>query len=211
MPYKPKWGYYGQFSTDVLIETYFPNKEEGVCIEVGAADGVKGSNTLYFEEMGWHALCIEPIPMYYHRACKVREHVVNCACGSVDDISQDFTIFNIGDRYIESSLSSLSPDYRLVKEYEHLINSESIITVETRTLDHILEQNNIDTHINFISIDTEGTELDVLHGLDLNRWDVDLLVIENNYEDRTEIRDYLENEGYKRDSRWMVNEFFTKR
>ena len=50
MIFKPKNGYYGQFSTDVLIELYFQNKLKGNCVEVGVANGIKGSNTLYFEK-----------------------------------------------------------------------------------------------------------------------------------------------------------------
>ena len=54
--------YYGQWETDKIIKSYFPEGYKGMCIEVGAANGVKGSNTLYFEERGWDVLCIEPHP-----------------------------------------------------------------------------------------------------------------------------------------------------
>jgi len=52
--------YYGQWHTDKIIESYFPNQKYGICIEVGAANGIKGSNTKYFENLGWNVLCIEP-------------------------------------------------------------------------------------------------------------------------------------------------------
>jgi hypothetical protein len=52
--------YYGQFETDKLIEMYCPGLC-GFCVEVGAGDGVRGSNTAHFERnKGWRALCIEP-------------------------------------------------------------------------------------------------------------------------------------------------------
>ena len=49
--------YYSQHGEDKYIESLFPEKE-GVCIEVGAYDGITLSNTLHFEQKGWTALCI---------------------------------------------------------------------------------------------------------------------------------------------------------
>ena len=57
---RKKTKYYGQWETDHIIEGYFEGQTEGKCIEVGAANGIKGSNTLYFEKLGWDCLCIEP-------------------------------------------------------------------------------------------------------------------------------------------------------
>ena len=53
--------YYGQHYEDVFIETLFPGKNNGVCVDVGAYDGVNMSNTYYFEKKGWKCVCIEPI------------------------------------------------------------------------------------------------------------------------------------------------------
>ena len=62
---------------------------------------------------------------------------------------------------------------------------------------------------NFISIDTEGTELDVLKGLNLDKWDISLLVVENNFED-SNISDYLLTQGYYKDARWKINDFYIR-
>jgi len=68
---EPKEGYFGQFNTDVIIELYFNNIVLGNCVEVGVANGTRGSNTLYFEKKGWETLCIEPNPEYYEIAKSV--------------------------------------------------------------------------------------------------------------------------------------------
>mgnify|MGYP001083872865 FL=1 len=72
--------YYGQWETDKVIESYFDKGYKGVCIEVGAADGIKGSNTLYFEECGWSALCIEPNTEHTESLEKNRKLVRYFAC-----------------------------------------------------------------------------------------------------------------------------------
>ena len=210
MGYEPKLGYHGQFSTDVLIELYFQNQTSGTCVEVGAANGIRGSNTLYFERMGWRALCIEPNPEYFKLVKEVRKEAAQYACGSSDASSAPFTVFDIGERNIMSSVSGLEPDKRLVEQHEHIINNTKQIDVEVRTLDNILTEYDFDVNIDFISIDTEGTELDALKGLDLNHWKVKLLVVENNFND-PEIEEYLQNFGYYKDARWKINDFYCKK
>jgi hypothetical protein len=81
--------------------------------------------------------------------------------------------------------------------------------VKVRSLNSLLEELNYPTKIDFISIDTENTELDVLKGLDLNKYEVRLLVIENNFNE-SHCEDYLKQFGYKRVIRLAVNDFFLK-
>jgi FkbM family methyltransferase len=211
MNYEPIKGYHGQFSTDVLIELYFHGKERGNCVEVGAANGTRGSNTLYFEKKGWRALCIEPNPEYYKLVEETRKEAVQYACGKENASEVMFTVYDIGRNNIMSSISGLEPDQRLVADHEGrgLINDTYEIPVEVRTLDSILEDADIGTNIDFISIDTEGTELDVLKGLNLKRWNVSLLVIEDNYDDG-QIETYLNAFGYIKDARWKINDFYIK-
>lgn len=209
MYYKPKNGYHGQFSTDVLIELYFLEKKAGVCVEVGVANGTKGSNTLYFEKLGWKTLCIEPNPVYAKKAAEVRDKVVCCACASKNQKNVPFTVFDIGKNNIMSSLSGLRPDKRLLETHGHLINKQYEIHVELKTLDDILEDASFPPDIDFISIDTEGTELDVLKGISFDKWNIALLVVENNFND-SNIEEYLSACGYKKDTRWKINDFYTK-
>ena len=63
--------------------------------------------------------------------------------------------------------------------------------------------------IDFVSIDTEGTELEVLMGFDINRWKPRLFIIENNF-DEPKLADYLKDFGYKFSQRLGVNDFFVR-
>lgn len=208
--------YYGQWETDKFIEEYFLNKTKGICIEVGAADGIKGSNTKYFEDLGWDVLCIEPNVMFADSLKACRKLVRYYAVGNEKDGDQQtLTIFDVGEKNIMSSLSSLKPDQRLVEAHEHIINSVDFIDVPVRTLPFILENtvegtpfSNV-TDIDFISIDTEGTELDVLQGFDFESYNVELFVVENNYSD-PEIEEFMNEKGYVLHKRWKINDFYTK-
>jgi hypothetical protein len=65
------------------------------------------------------------------------------------------------------------------------------------------------THIDFLSIDTEGTELEVLKGFDMVRWKPKLLVIDNTFGD-PEIEDYLYTFGYTKVRRLVETDFYIK-
>jgi hypothetical protein len=127
-------GYFGQWNTDKIIESYFPNRTNGFCIEVGAADGIRGSNTKYFENLGWNTLCIEPNIKYKESLERNRELIRYYACGSDNKDDIELTIFDVGDNNIMSSLTSLVPDKRLVRDHGHLINDKYTVDVNVRTL-----------------------------------------------------------------------------
>lgn len=201
--------YYGQRETDRYIEDYFKGQTEGNCVEVGVSDGFKGSNTLLFEKRGWKTLCIDPIPEHVEQASKIRERVVECACSNYTGFDY-FTAYNIGEKGIKSSLSSLKTDPRLIESHKHITNSTDQFMVEVKRLTEVLQNADWPKAIDFISVDTEGTELDVLRGLDLGKYEVKLLVVENNFEDQ-DIRDYLECFDFEFDQRFFVNDFFVNR
>jgi hypothetical protein len=199
--------YYSQHGEDKFIETIFPNKKNGVCIEVGAYDGISLSNTLYFEKLGWRALCIEPIQTAYDKCNQIRKECYQCCISNTDSEDKDFTIFHLNDNLC--AISSLEPDSRLIESHKNLITNVSNCMVKVRSLNSLLSELNFPKNIDFISIDTENTELDVLKGIDLNIYNVSLLVIENNYNEAY-CEDYLSQYGYTKIYRLAVNDFYIK-
>jgi FkbM family methyltransferase len=199
--------YYGQHQEDVYIKKVFPTSTNGVCIEVGAYDGVSLSNTKHFEEIGWRALCIEPIPSAFEKCKIARKECYQCCISDKDSEDKEFTIFHLNDNLC--AISSLEPDQRLIDSHSHLITNSTKIMANVRSLNSLLSELNFPKVIDFISIDTENTELDVLKGLDLNVYDVKLFVVENNYNEPF-CENYLLQYGYKKIGRIAVNDFFIK-
>jgi hypothetical protein len=78
-----------------------------------------------------------------------------------------------------------------------------------KTLDTILKSYPALDKIDYISIDTEGTELEVLKGFDIAKWMPKLMVIENNFND-PQIEEYLTTFGYTKVKRLVVNDFYLK-
>ena len=199
--------FYGQHGEDAYIATLFPQLNNGICIEVGAYDGITISNTLHFEQKGWRSLCIEPIPLSFEKCKNIRKECYQCCIAEDDMEDKEFTIFHLNDNLC--AISSLEPDERLIESHQHLISQVSKCMVKVRSLNSLLEELNFPKNIDFISIDTENTELSVLKGINFSVYNIKLLVIENNY-DEPFCEDYLKQFGYKKIHRIAVNDFFMK-
>lgn len=154
----------------------------GWAIEVGAADGEFTSPTLALErDHGWHVLCVEPNPLYAAKARTVRRYVIEAACSNFNDVAHPFTICNVDPH---CKLHEMQGGSSLAVQHEHLERlgwtpkGERTINVCVRTLDDILFREMF-PRLDFLSIDTEGTEDDVLRGLDFERWSPRVVVCEN--------------------------------
>jgi FkbM family methyltransferase len=156
----------------------------GLFVEAGANNGIHQSNTLYFERYkGWRGLLIEPIPNLAN-VCRVNRPnaiVENCA----------LVAFNYPKDHIEMQYCNLmsvvkgglgNPD----AEFDHLEAGKRFlrpqedvytISVPARTLSDVLDKHMI-AKIDFLSLDVEGYEYEVLKGLDFSRHRPRFMLIE---------------------------------
>ena len=195
------------YGTDLEIQKYFEPGYSGVCVDIGAGVGTERSNTYYFEKKYWRCLCIEPNPGLYNHMRMYRRLAMNLACSNYDKKGAPFQIYSTNDGNQES-ISSLVVDQRLVDSHKGMINKVEEIKVEVKKLDTVLSRINLEK-IDFVSIDTEGTELEVLMGFDINRWKPRLFIIENSFNE-SKFTDYLDDFGYKFSQRIGVNDFFVR-
>jgi len=203
--------YYGQFQDDKFIEEFLVKNniplDYGCCLEVGLGDAIGGSNTYLFENhYGWDVLCFEPNPYLYNEAINQgRKKVINCAVGKENQDNVPFTIVALQGNN-QTAVSSLHLDNRLIESHKDLIDQTQTITTSVKTLNTLLLENSIN-EITFLTIDTEGTELDVLKGFNLSKWRPKLIMVENNFNDPF-CEDYLTLFSYKKVHRNEVNDFF---
>jgi len=201
--------FYGQFGEDKYMSQFFDKNYKGLCVDVGASDGISGNNTYYFEINGWESLCIEPVPESYNKCNSLRKKTLNYCVSNYDKNDIDFNVVRFHDNNV-SAVSSLILDERLIKSHEHLIQNIEKIPVKVKSLNTIFEKENMCKNIDFISIDTENTELDVLKGLDFNNYNVNFLIIENNFDDYY-IEQYLSDKNFKKIVRIAVNDIYVNK
>jgi len=204
--------FHGQFvdnPVDKTIREYFKDYDyKGTMIDIGASNPIDCNNSYHFEKNGWTTICIEPNPINFKALKENRDHALNYALSDENKDNVDFEIFDIAGDY--GALSGLKLDQKLFDELKGIIRGREKIKVNTRTLDNVLENDiNFVKNIDIVSLDTEGTELDILRGFDILKWVPTLFIIENN-EGTQELREYMENFGYRLDKRVEINDFFLK-
>jgi FkbM family methyltransferase len=184
---------YSQNREDLLLAKIFSAKEYGVCVEVGAFDGVSFSNSLLLEQRGWDCILVEPNPHLCEQIRKNRPSAKLFACAASD--LRGTAVLNFGmeaDLYGTIEGGGLPLD-RLRIESSGL----KTVNVETRTLDDILQEAG-HASIDFLSIDVEGHELSVLRGFDIGNWKPRIAILENNaLREDPAVRQIMSQAGYR--------------
>ena len=175
--------YHSQFGQDVYLHNaYFRDKRNGVFLDVGAYDGRMLSNTYFFErERGWTGICIEPTPSVFARLATNRPDAtcLNVAAADYDGDADFLEVDAIDATNLGKMLSGLTenldPKHREMIENNN--KATKTIRVPVRHLGRILEEHEI-THVDYCSIDTEGSELKALSSVDFDRVSIDAITIE---------------------------------
>lgn len=182
-------------------DNFFKNKRGGVFIDIGAHDGETFSNTWFFEKvLDWKGICFEPMPDIFDQLVKNR----NCTClkGAVSD-KEGYVSFrrihgpNGACEMLSGIESKFDPEH-IERLKQHCVGanfSHEFIPVYCYLLNNILEQYQYH-YVDFLSLDTEGGELDILKSIDFARFYIYAITVENNYGSNS-IREFLESKGFR--------------
>lgn len=169
-------------------------KRGGFFVEFGAADGLGGSNTLVLErDFGWRGILAEPHPMWHADLPRNRTAQIDHRCV--------FTTTGNRVKFATTKypLISTIADYKASDGHASSRAEHEIVEVETVSLNDLLADHDAPRAIDYISIDTEGSELAILEAFDFERWDVKLFSIEHNLTKQEQAIDRLMlGRGYER-------------
>ena len=189
---------------DRKLLPYVSQLKDGIFIEVGANNGVRQSVSLYFEEfLNWRGLLIEAIPMLYEECVKNR---------SDKNVFENYAL--VGPDYANDIVKLIYHDDSdgLMSSIDYVSNpKETVLDVNAKasTLNKILDKNKKHfSKIDFLVLDIEGGEKEVLQGCDFNRWNIDLILVEERED--TGIEQYL-NQWYSRVGKLSEHDFLYKR
>ena len=192
-----------QLRQDLNVLEHFNFKQNGYFIDIGASDGISLSNTFLLEKnYNWSGICIEPILNDFNILITNRKNsiCINKAIYNISDIKMKFAIknFNMCSGLVETMDNQVTIDNTV---YDRSVNNDlkEIVDVYTITLNDLLERNNAPTYIDYLSLDTEGSEFEILKSVDLKKYKFGIIDVEHNFVEprRTQIRNLLENNGYK--------------
>lgn len=176
----------------VLSETGF--KKNGFFVEFGATNGLTLSNSCLLEkQFSWDGILAEPARCWHADLRKNRDAIIDTRC--VWTVSGQKLMFNETDIAELSTIDVLSSNDGHAERRKSGVRYE----VETITLMELLEAHNSPSEIDYLSIDTEGSELEILKSFDFSRYKIRVITCEHNYSnDRDKINELLTLNGYKR-------------
>ncbi len=183
-----------QLFQDLFILYYFNYKTNGFFVEFGATNGINLSNTYLLEKnYGWKGILAEPAKVWMTQLQKNRNCFIDDKC----------VWTNSGNRLIFDEVSN--PEFSTISEYVDTDfnattrNKKNTYEVQTISLIGLLKKYNAPLEIDYLSVDTEGSEFDILNAFDFSAYKIKIITVEHNYsEKRNLIHALLSGKGFKR-------------
>lgn len=192
----------------MLILYILDCKKSGLFVEIGAMDGVTFSNTFYLEKnFEWNGLLVEPSKsckalLYKKRNCAIDTRAVWSKSGYKLRFAE---VSSVGLSGIKESFRRNTPSgFKTKRE----ILGMKEYNVKTVSLNDLLSEYEIGTNFDLLSIDTEGSEFEIIQGFNLEKFKPKIIIIE--YDRTHELRLKFETLLNKFDYRLISNEIQDK-
>ncbi len=176
---------YAQNHEDILAWDYFGHKTDGFFVEVGANHPTELSQTWLLEQRGWKGILVEPLPACCEKLRAIRKNSLICEAAAGAPAQVGEANLNVAQSDVWSYLGEENKELPLAGR----------IKVRVRTLDNILEELRA-PQVDLLSIDTEGMEIEVLRGLNLQQRRPALVLLEDHME-TLDLFFYMRRAGYK--------------
>ena len=183
-----------QLFQDLFVRWQLHEKRDGYFVEFGATDGISLSNSQFVElHRHWSGILAEPARCWHERLTKNRACAIDTRC----------VWTTTGEKLRFNEVSD--PELSTIESFSaNDINSElrkvgNIYEVKTVSLNDLLAEHNAPAEMDYLSIDTEGSELSILENLDFSRYNFRIITVEhNNMPNREKIFNLLHCNGYQR-------------
>lgn len=187
---------HGQILQDLWVLYELDLKNDGYFVEFGAYDGTVHSNTKLLEErFGWRGVLAEPNPDMAAVLRRDRTAIVDDRC-VWDETGATVDLLLTGDAELSTVADHASDDLHSAARIATAVRAVAVPTV---SLNDLLDEHDAPREFEFLSIDTEGTELRILRAFDLTRHRPRLVAVEHNRRpDEREIDALMATHGYER-------------
>lgn len=194
--------YVGLNQLDRKLEKYV-DYDDGYFVELGANDGVTQSNSLYFEKhRGWRGVLVEPAPQNFLKCRQNRSGRNSIYCAACVSFDYDQEFVRIAYSNLMSTPISLESDIQDPRAHARLGDrflghGETMFEfgAVAHPLNSLLQDAGAPRLIDFLSLDVEGAELEVLKGVDQEVFRFKFILV--GCRDFTKLNPYLESKGYR--------------
>jgi FkbM family methyltransferase len=183
-----------QLRQDLFVLSTLNFQRGGYFVEFGATNGVSLSNTFLLEkEFGWTGILAEP------GRCWHEELVVNRRCTIVKDCVWKESGKTLLFAETETQEFSTLTPFQFIDGHADARKDSITYPVQTVSLNELLSRHNAPSVVDYLSIDTEGSELEILQAVDFSKHAFRVITCEHNYtSQRTAIHSLLTKNGYER-------------
>lgn len=183
-----------QIRQDLFVLAELDYKQNGFFVEFGATNGVDFSNTYLLErEYGWKGILAEPAKCWHADLKKNRSCHIETSCVWKDSAS------TLSFNEVEIAELSTIDAYSDKDAHRRAREKGRVYEVRTISLNDLLDKYDAPREIDYLSIDTEGSELEILGAFDFSRHVFKVITCEHNYTpSRGKLFDLLSSHGYAR-------------
>jgi len=192
--------YYSQdgCQQDAMVDKFFNKKENGYFVDIGCSHYSSGSNTYFFEKnRNWKGICVD----IFDNSESYKKNRPNSSFihGAMTNFKEMKNI-EVLEANVLTSVAALCCDRHKKRCVIEKCNVKKNI-VPNLNFNNVLEQNNVPRHIDYVSIDTEGAELEIVKSIDFSKWDITIFTIEFNgpeYWNAQEMDNIMKKQGYNK-------------
>ena len=187
----------------IIKNSFFRSKKNGYFVEIGAFDGVLGSNCIHFDKsMNWEGLAIEPSKIQFEKLSKNRNcKVLNKAISSTE---KDVEFIEVIEGLTQmSGIDDDNYSAKLIIE-NNKKNKFNKNKMKTSTF----EKSILTKEIDYLSIDIEGAELDVLKSINFQEYIIKVISVENNNPEKINFNSFLKENNFSFFDRVGQDEIF---
>lgn len=182
---------YSQEGQDLWVIDKIQHNDKKYFVDIGAHNGVNDSNTLLLEQKGWNGLCVEPNKKIFQKLSNNRKCKCVNTCISGDGKVKEFLSLNpSGWSGIKDFLRPSALKQRILESYQ----------IDTVTLLDLFRQHDVPKYIDYLSLDTEGSEYEILKNFPFDLYYIKLITVEHGKQEtkRNKILDLLTTNHFER-------------
>ena len=203
-----------QFGEDKKILELFDKDFKGVYVDLGCFHPTRSNNTLEMYKKGWHGLNVDLNPLTIDLFNYARPFDINI-CSAISNKKTTKKLFFLGDL---DSKNTLDPNHKnwLSKHFKISKRDFKIRSVKTNTLNSLLKKYDF-YQIDFMNIDLEGHELEVIKSINFKKFNIKVICVEIlNYNKESKYKkkqliSYLRKKGYYQKGKSEINYIFQKK
>ena len=196
---------YAQEGEDLILDRIFGASTTGFYVDIGAHHPVRFSNTFLFYKRGWHGICIDPSPDTAKLFKKVRPRDIALEMG-ISDCEKSLT-YIVFDEPALNTFSEELADQRVKQTSYQIVDKRQVLVYP---LSKVLDEFLIDkSSIDFMTIDVEGLDLEVLRSNNWNKYRPRCVLAEALSDGvGNSIREFMQGVDYKCIARTFNTEFY---